>query len=248
MILDYKFLMYFRYIFLIIFSCCLTLSIHAQQLFSVGGTVYKKNYTDRIAQVQVTNSSRKLNTLTDNFGVFHIQAAMGDTLLFRKPDFTPEYFVISGTYDINVYMQPVYVLKEVTIQELSKKQELNDALNQYRKQGTYADGKPKALSFLASPLTGMYELLGKNPGRARRFKEYSKNELEHLEISKKYNRAIIKKLTNMPDNEIEDFISFYSPSYEIVKDWNEYDVITYINKSFKYFQENKANMKLQRLY
>lgn len=240
--------MFFRYIFLILFSCCFTLCVHAQQLFTIGGTVYKKNYTDKIAQVQVTNISKKLNTITDNFGVFHIQVAKGDTLLFRKPDFTPEYFVISGAYDINVYMQPVYVLNEVTVKEQSKKQELNDVLNQYRKQGTYADGKPKALSFLASPITGMYELFGKNPGRARRFKEYSRNELEHLEISKKYNKSVIKKLTNLPDNEIEDFMNAFSPSYEIVKDWNEYDVITYINNSFKYFQENKANMKLQRLY
>ena len=240
--------MYFRYTFLLLFSCCFTLCAHAQQLFTIGGSVYKKNYTDKIAQVQVTNISKKLNTLTDNFGVFHIQVAKGDTLLFKKPDFTPEYFVISGSYDINVYMQPVYVLNEVTVKEQSKKQELNDALNQYRKQGVYADGKPKALSFLASPITGMYELFGKNPGRARRFKEYSKNELEHLEISKKYNKSVIKKLTNMPDNEIEDFMSFYSPPYEIVKNWNEYDVITYINKNYKYFQENKANLKLQRLY
>ena len=240
--------MYFRYTFLILFCCCFALSIQAQQLFTIGGIVYKKNYTDRIAQVQVTNSTKKTNTLTDNFGVFHIQAATGDTLLFRKIDLTTQYFVISGAYDINIYMQPVYTLNEVTVKEQTKKQELNDVLNQYRKQGTYADGKPKAMSFLASPLTGMYELFGKNPGRARRFKEYSKNELEHLEISKKYNKGVVKKLTNLPDDEIEDFMNTFSPSYEIVKDWNEYDVITYINKSFKYFQENKANLKLQKLY
>ena len=240
--------MHFRYTFLILFSCCLTLCAHAQQLFTIGGTVYKKNYTDRIAQVQVTNSSKKTTAVTDNFGVFHIQAATGDTLLFRKFDLTPQYFVISGAYDINIYMQPVYKLNEVTVKEQTKKQELNDVLGQYRKQGTFADGKPKALSFLASPITGMYELFGKNPGRARRFKEYSKIELEHLEISKKYNKSVIKKLTNLPDNEIEDFMNAFSPSYETVKDWNEYDVITYINNSFKYFQENKANMKLQRLY
>ncbi len=240
--------MHFRYSFLIILCCCFTISTQAQQLFNINGIVYKKNFTDRIAQVQVTNSSRKTNTLTDNFGVFHIQAAKGDTLLFKKLDFTPEYFVISGSYDINVYMQPVYTLKEVTVKELSKRAELNEALNQYRKQGIYSDGKPKALSFLASPLTGMYELFGKDAAKARRFKEYSKNELEHLEVSKKYNKAVVKKITNMPDNEIDDFMSFYSPSYEIVKDWNEYDVITYINKSYKYFKENKANMKLQKLY
>lgn len=240
--------MYFRYIFLILLGCCFTLCAVAQQLFTISGTVYKKNYTDRIAQVQITNSNKQINAVSDNFGVFHIKAATGDTLLFRKSDFTTQYFVISGGYDINVYMQPVYMLNEATVREQTKKQELNDVLSQYRKQGVYADGKPKALSFLASPITGMYELFGKTPGRARRFKEYSKNELEHLEISKKYNRSVVKKLTNLPDDEIDDFMNAFSPSYEIVKDWNEYDVITYINSSFKYFKENKANLKLQKLY
>jgi hypothetical protein len=240
--------MYFRYIILIIFCCCFAFCASAQQLFNIGGTVYKKNYTDRIAQVQVTNTSKKTNTFTDNFGVFHIQAAAGDTLLFKKPDFTPEYFVIVGAYDINIYMQPVYTLDEVTVKDLTKRQELNEVLGQYRKQGTFYDGKPKALTFLASPLTGVYELFGKNPGRARRFKEYSKNELEQLEISKKYNKTIIKQLTKLPDTEIEDFMNAFSPSYEAVKEWNDYDIITYINRSFEYYKENKASMKLQRLY
>jgi hypothetical protein len=228
--------------------CCFTLLANAQQVFTVSGTVFKKNYTDKIAQVQVNNTTKKKYAVSDNFGVFHIQASIGDTLLFKKEDFATQFFVIAGAYDLNIYMQPIIRLAEVTIKEQTKKQELQEAMGQYRKQGVFADGKPKALSFLASPITGMYELFGKNPGRARRFKEYSKNELEHLEISKKYNKTIIKQLTNLPDNEIEDFMNAFSPSYETVKNWSDYDVITYIKTSFEYFKVNKNSMKLQRLY
>jgi hypothetical protein len=240
--------MHFRYTILIIFSCCFTFLASAQQLFTVGGTVYKKNYTDRIAQVQITNATKKTYTVSDNFGVFHIKASTGDTLVFKKEEFATQFAVIAGAYDINIYLQPNIRLAEVTIKEMSRKQELNEALGQYRKQGVFSDGKPKALSFLASPITGVYELFGKAPARARKFKEYSKNELEYLEISKKYNKTIVKQLTSLPDNEIEDFMNAFSPSYETVKGWSEYDVITYIKSSFEYYKVNKASMKMQRLY
>lgn len=240
--------MHLRPIILILLSCCFTLLANAQQVFTIAGVVYKKNFTDRIGQVQVTNSTKKTNTLSDNFGVFRIQASTGDTLLFKKPDFVTQFAVISGAYDINIYMQPIIQLNQVTIKEQSKKQELNEVMDQYRKQGTFSDGSPKALSFLASPITGLYELLGKNPARARRFKEYSKNELEHIEISKKYNKTIVKQLTNLPDDEIDDFMHAFSPSYETVKNWTDYDVITYVKNSFEYFKANKASLKLKKLY
>ncbi|MEO8886994.1 MAG: hypothetical protein ABI367_13090 [Mucilaginibacter sp.] len=240
--------MYFRGIFLFFFCSCITFCAGAQQLFTVSGTIYKKSYNERVAQVSITNTGRKTATTSNDQGVFHIQAAKGDTLLFKKDEFTTQFFVIFGEYDINIYMLPVIALKEVTIREQSRKQELNDALGQYRKQGSFYNGKPTALSFLSSPLTGMYELFGKGPKQARHFKQYSKDELEQLEINKKYNSAIVKQITNMPDEDIESFMHTFTPSYEEVKGWNDYDVINYIKKSYEYFQANKAQLKVEKLY
>src|SRR4051812_34165420 len=138
--------MYFRGIVLFVFCTCFTFCASAQQLLSISGIIYKKSYNERVAQANVTNPSRKLSAMSDNLGVFHIKAATGDTLLFKKEGFTTEYFVISGPYDINIYMRPVIVLKEVTVKEQSRKQEINEALGQYRKQGVF--GKPSVGSML----------------------------------------------------------------------------------------------------
>ncbi len=240
--------MYLRGIVLFFFCTLFTLCAAAQQLFTVSGIIYKKSYNERVAQVNVTNAARKLSAMSDNQGIFHIQAAKGDTLLFKKDEFTTEFFVISGTYDINVYMRPVIVLKEVTVREQSRKQELNDALNQYRKQGSFYDGKPTALSFLASPVTGVYELFGKTPNRARHFKEYTKNELEQLEINKKYNKTIVKQITKMPDEDLDGFMHTFTPAYEDVKEWTDYELINYIKKSYEYYKVNKNNLQPPKLY
>ncbi len=243
--------MYFRSTFLILFFSCIAFCADAQQLLKISGTIYKKSYNERVAEVTVTNTTRNLSAKSNNLGVFNIQAAKGDTLLFQKYEFTAQTFVISGPYDINIYMQPIIVLKDVTIREKSRRQELEETQDQYRKQGVFANGKkPKALQVLGSPLTGVYELFGKGPKQARHFAEYSKHELEQIEINKKYNKAAIKKLTPLPDEEIEDFMNYFSPSYAAVKEWNEYDLINYIRQSYDYYSKNKASLKLneKRLY
>lgn len=241
--------MYFRSILLMFLFSCVAICANAQQLLNISGIIYKKSYSERVAQVMVTNTTRKIMATSNNQGEFHIQAAKGDTLFFQKAEHTSQYYVISGPYDVNIYMQPNITLGEVTVREQSKKQELDDVLNQYRKQGTFTNGNnPKALSFLSSPLTGVYELLGAAPKRARHFKEYSKHELEQNEINKRYNKAVIKKLTPLPDNEIEDFMNYYSPSYQAIKEWNDYDLINYVRKSYEYYKDNKSTLKLKKLY
>jgi hypothetical protein len=238
--------MYFRSIVLFFFCSCITLCAAAQQLFTVSGTIYKKSYNERVAQTSITNMGRKTVATSDNQGVFHIQAAKGDTLLFKKENFTTQFFVIFGAYDINIYMLPVIALKEVTIKEQSRKQEINDALGQYRKQGVF--GKPSVGSMLNSPINAMYQAFGKAPGQARHFKEYTKNDLEQLEINKKYNKTIVKQITNMPDEDVESFMHTFTPSYADVKEWNDYDVINYIKRSYEYFKGNKDRLKIQKLY
>lgn len=243
--------MYFRSSLLILFFSCIAMHANAQQLLSISGTIYKKNYSERVAEATVTNISKKLLASSNNVGVFHIKAALGDTLLFQKKEFSSQTFVVSGAYDINIYMQPIIVLQDVIIREKTRKQELEETQDQYRKQGIFANGKkPKALSMLGSPLTGMYELFGKGPKQARHFAEYSKHELEQIEINKKYNKAAIKKLTPLPDEEIEDFMNYFSPSYAAVKEWNDYDLINYIRTSYEYYSKNKGALKLneKRLY
>ena len=243
--------MYFRSTLLILFFSCIAFCASAQQLLNIGGTIYKKNYNDKVADATVVNTSKKLNATSNNLGVFHIQAAKGDTLLFQKYDFSSQTFVVSGPYDINIYMQPIIALSDVTIREKTRKQELEETQDQYRKQGVFANGKkPGVLSVLGSPLTGMYELFGKGPKQARHFAEYSKNELQQIEINKKYNKAVIKKLTPLPDEEIEDFMNYFSPSYAAVKEWNDYDLIKYVRQSYDYYSKNKASLKLseKKLY
>jgi hypothetical protein len=240
----------YRRIWTLLLLCAgFAIDASAQQLFTVHGTVFKKNSPVTISFVAVSNVSQKSpELLSDYLGGFKIEAALGDTLLFRKADFTPQILVVLNRGDQSVYMQPVIHLEEVTIKETSKKQELLDALENYKKKGQYNSLHPGVLSVINSPISGLYDLFGKAPAQARKFQKFSQEEIERLEMSKRYNRTLVKKTTGMPDEDLELFMANFQPHYDDIKVWTDYDIITYIKRSYSYFKDNKEGYKLQKLY
>jgi hypothetical protein len=234
--------------FILTITCfCLLFKASAQQVFTIKGVVSKKLSSERVAQVLITNLRSRDIIVSDELGWFTVKAAIGDTLLFSKVEFTDQKIAITSSGDLPVYMQPVIKLAEVKIEGQTKKQEMSEVMGQYRSQGTFYDGKPPILSFLSSPITGLYELFGSTPGRARRFAAYSKGEVEYAEVRRRYNPAMVKRVTNADDSTVKKFMVYYTPSYEDLKGWNDYELIKHIRQSYNYYDKNKNNKKLDEL-
>lgn len=186
--------------------------------------------------------------ISDDLGWFAIKTSIGDTLLFSKDEYTPQKVVVLNNSDMPVYLQPVIRLSEVKILGQTKKQELNDIMSDYRKQGTFYSGKPPVLSFLTNPITGLYELFGKTPGRARRFANFSKGEAEQAEVNKRYNVNFVKQFTKLPtDSAARRFMNYYTPSFEDLKGWNDYDLIKHTQKSYEYYKNSSEKDRLEEL-
>jgi hypothetical protein len=236
-----------RYLILFLVCFCLVFKASAQQLFTINGVIFKKPGTERAAGILIKNLRNKDIIVSNEFGGFSIKAAEGDTLLFSKIGFTEQKMAITGKGDIVVYLQSVIKLGEVTIQGQTKRQELNEVMGQYRSQGTFYNGKPPLLSFLASPITGIYELFGTTPNRARRFAAYSKGELEYAEVQKRYTLALVKRATNTPDSIAKKFMEYYRPSFEDLKEWDDYELIRRIKRSYDYYDKTKDKERLQHI-
>jgi hypothetical protein len=238
----------FLFVFLINLLC-FAFFVSAQQT-TIKGVVYKRISSEKLAQVFITNMKTKGVAICDNLGGFSIMATVGDTLLFAKNGFTPQKQEASK-YGMVVYMQPEVQLGEVRVVGQTKKQELNEVMSDYRKQGTFYNGNPPALSMLTSPLTGIYELFGKTPGRAKRFAAFSKREGEAAEVDKRYNRLMVMRVTGLTENDsttVRKFMEYYRPSYEDLKTWADYDLIKKIKSQYEYFKKNGTKDNLQKLY
>ena len=215
---------------------------------SIQGVIYKKGASIRVAQALVTNKRTQTIMMSDELGIFSIPAATGDTLLVTKKSYGSEEVVVAGKNDIAIYLSPEIELKGLSVKAQTKQQELAEVMRSYRGKGVFFDGKPPALLFLVSPITGFYELFGKTPGQARHFATYAKNELQEAEVSHRYTKVLVKSSTGLTDDEeIRKFMDFYRPSFEDVKGWNDYELIQKVKKNFDYYQKNKNRIKVSPL-
>src|SRR5665213_1997217 len=94
-------------ILLLLIFFCLAIKVSGQPVFILKGVISKHLSTDRIAQVLIKNLRSNDIMESDDLGWFSIKAAIGDTLLFTKNDYTPQKIVIKNTGDLPVSMQPV---------------------------------------------------------------------------------------------------------------------------------------------
>ena len=242
-----------RYLFVILLFCCLPLLSRAQQQeFTVNGIVFVKNTSDRIAQATATNTRTQVIMMTDELGNFNIKAAKGDTLLFNKKGYGQQTLVINRSEDVVIYMQGIVVLPQVTINGgQSTKQQQNDVIDAYRSKGLYFDGKPPWWIFNpinGSPLTGLYELFSRDAKNERHFIKISKEESEAIEVNRRYTPKLVKQVTALPDTDVVKFMQQYTPSYEDLKTWNDYDLIKHIKRYQEYYAKHKEGIKSEQLY
>jgi hypothetical protein len=217
------------------FMLMCSLYTHAQE---AKGTTYRKISNDRLSMVKINNLKNHIVVLSDDLGNYTIKANKGDTLEFTKADFTVQKQEYEG-FAMVVYMQPGFKLGEVRIVGQTKRQELKEIMGAYKSQGTFYNGKPPVLSFLTNPITGVYELFGKTPGRAKRFANFAKRELEATEVDRRYNSTLVMRVTGLADSaEVSKFMSFWRPSYEDLKIWADYDLMKHIRTNYQYYKRN----------
>ena len=241
------YLMRLKIWFTLVFVFCGMAKIVAQQTFILKGVISKKQTVERVSQALVTNLHSKDIMMSDEIGWFSIKAAIGDTIMFTKVDFTEQKIVVTGTSDIGVYMQPIINLSEVVIKGQTKKQEIAEVMGQYRSQGTYYNGKPPVSTFLTNPLTGLYELFGKTPKDAKRFAAYSKNEEQYAEVRKRYNAKFVVRVCNTNDSLAKKFIEYYTIDYDDMKEMNDYELVKRVKEAFDYYIKNKDSMDIESI-
>lgn len=211
-------------------------SLFAQD-FSLGGAIFERGTTNRIAGAQVINKKTGVNVTSNDFGLFQIKAKVGDTLLVIKAGYTDAETAVVSDKDIIIYLNGGRTLKEVNIKGQSKRQELNDLKRDYRNKGSFYQGKPRFLAFLFKPLTAVYELFGRTPKNARRFGRFYETELQQTQIDGFFNEYLIQKNTDLKGASLEKFMLHYRPEYENAKNWAEYDAIKYIRDSYKKYTD-----------
>jgi hypothetical protein len=207
------------------------------QDFLLGGVVFEKGTSNRLTGSAIINKRTGYTVTSNDLGLFQIKAAVGDTLLAMKMNFSDAEVAVSSNKDILIYLTGSRMLKEVNISGQTKRQELDELKRDYKNKGSFHQGKPPFLSFIFTPLTAVYELFGRTPKNARRFGRYYETELQQTQIDGFFNEFLIQSNTDLKGKELEKFMLDYRPEYEKAKNWAQYDAIKYIRDSYKKYTD-----------
>jgi len=219
----------------------------SQLLQQINGITFNQKTSGRLAMVTVSNLNHYGIATSNDLGMFAIKVAPGDTLLFIKPGFSERKVLVTTINDVIAYLQPALQLNEVIVRGKTRQMEQKEVLETYRSKGIYYNGKPPVLSFFSSPATALYELFGKGPGRARHFAAQMKIENQQTEINRRYTFELVKRVTQLPDDEVQQFRLAYNPPYPEVLKWNDYEMIQFINRSFDGYNRAKTLPRLTPL-
>jgi len=209
----------------------------AQQ--SVRGVVLNSSNDSRIGDVEVRNLKTNARLVTNTLGLFNMVGELGDTLRIFKEGYNEQNLVLSSHDDLIVRLRPISTqLKTVNVYGQTNEQRMEEALEQFRKQGSYYDGKPPVLAYIFNPISALSEKFGKAGKRSRRFQDYMSYEQDQLVVDRKFNRSLITSLTKLEGEDLDNFVIIYRPSYERARNWNEYDVTNYVMEAFEQFESN----------
>ncbi|NGM63187.1 hypothetical protein G5B30_14855 [Sphingobacterium sp. SGG-5] len=224
-------------------------SLQAQQLPTISGLVMEKGTGTRLGDVNVINLRTNKSTRTNVYGVFYIEATIGDSLSVSKTGYGPLKTILYTTEDVLLEMQAGLQIETVVVSRRTREQQMEDILKDYEKKGIYNGGKNRVGTYLNSPATALYNLFGREAKNMKRFEKFMDREVEEMAVDRIFSKAAVSQATGLKGEELQNFMDLYRPSFGQVERWGQYDLLAYIDRSLKSWDEQgrPAPQKLPKL-
>lgn len=234
-----------KFLISIIVALMLSLSAFSQRIFS--GRIVDADTKDAVVKAYVENSSRHLSSETNQTGNFEIYAEPGDTLVFSSLGYYWAKHIVTNESNLIFHLAPqVYeigtVLKlfpynydELTRRVLAMKPvedtfKLNLEHEPFQQVNTHQAGQ---LNYtIDGALTALYNATNRHARNAVKAAELLNNKENILIINKKFNKAMVKEITNIPDEYFDRFITFCNFTDDFIVKTSDFQIIMAI--CFKY--------------
>jgi hypothetical protein len=222
----------------ILFFLFLPFAIHAQQM-KISGTAYDADSRNKLKLVFVNNLTQREVDHTGQKGDFNLTAELGDLIVFSCPGFQNDTLVLENMRPKLVLMKPsIIVLNEVVVSAKSRVTE--DVRSAYSSAYSYANTNILSQDGKVS----LGNAFSKQSQQKRAFRKFMDSELDEKLIDQKFNKDLVTSLTKVRGQVLEDFMSYYRPTYSQVNSMSEVDLRTYIVKSYNEYIKLPAEARI----
>ena len=248
--MKFKIQLLYKLFFVLILSVSIFLA-NAQEATLVRGYMMDESSFDAVplANILVKNSGAR--AISNRAGFFRVTILPTDSIFITAIGYNSKLLmgkeIITNNTDdtIRIYMRStVYKLKDVNVVYSNHKRDsiarlaaeyLKDdpLLNNYDRVLNRAKGN------IMSPLTAMYQAWSKEGQDMAHFEEFLQYAEKQKAVDRRLNKKVVKKVTNLPDEDLDAFMLFCRPDKDFVINAPDYDLYEAIKKCADDFNGKK---------
>ncbi len=242
--------------FLFVVSLFVTTVSFSQKIFS--GRIVDADTKEAVVKAYVENSTKHLICESNYDGRFEIFAEIGDTLVFSSIGYYWAKHIISEEKNLVFHLAPQiyeigtvlkmfpYSYEELTRKVLGMKPtddtlQINLEHEPFQQVNTHQAGQ---LNYtIDGALTALYNATNRHAKNAIKAAELLNHKENILIINKKFNKQMVKEMTNIPDDYFDKFITFCNFSDEFLLKTSEFQIIMAICFKYDCFTELYPELK-----
>ncbi|WP_461788984.1 hypothetical protein [Pedobacter sp.] len=220
---------------------------------AVPGFVVDKDTKLRLAKVYIYNSSIDEGFYNNTKGEFLANVKQGDTLFAALSGHAMDTVVYRGQSAIVFQLRSLGIrLKEVSIYGKAKTpQELyKSKLDEYKyklDKGSSKDLLNLGPGGVGLGIDAIYNLLSREGKNARQLQKILEKDYKEQVIDYRFRPDYVRALVNIKDENLQDFMAQYRPTYQFVLSASEYQFIQFVKNSYASYKRNPSMFRLPTL-
>lgn len=238
---------------ILLFSC---LKLSGQER-TVEGIVFDRDSKQRISRVYIYNLRKHTGFYNNIKGEFSTKVATGDTLIAAAEGYRVDTLTVRSQAALLFYLKQTSIhLREVTVTDTARhpRERLKQLKREYK--DIYRKGDPQDLLTIGGGngaggaglgIDALYSLLSKEGKNARYLQEIIERDYREMMINYRYTKSLVKNVTGLPDEKLEDFMQQYRPSYYFILEASDYSLISFIRDCYKQYLKDPSAYRLPPL-
>jgi hypothetical protein len=226
--------------FSLLITHCVTAQTHVEQVM-VRGTVYDITQKIPLSDVSVV-SKFGAHTRTDSLGDYQIIVFETDSICFSYLSKGTAWFSVKAmnvplSFDValKVYapdLPPIYITKGSYREDSLRNRQDYAKIFNYRKPRISTTMNPEdagaGVGFDLDAIIDMFHFDYNK--RQKGYQKFFEWEEQEKFIDHRFSKTLIKKLTDIKDEQMDDFIKQYRPTYEFMEGASDFELGLYIQK------------------
>ncbi len=226
----------------VLFLCLFLIALNGfSQDKTVAGIVFDKDSKDRIASVNIQNTTTKVAVYNNLKGEFKIKAKAGDQLIFSRQEFKSDTIIVQDGAALAIYLTRLAIqLKEVTVHDslLTPEQRLEATKQDYTKiygSLAYNDFLSTSSGGAGLSIDALWNSLSRSGRNAAKLREIIDNDYKQNVIDYRFNRNYVGNITGLKGDRLTAFMFRYRPGYYTTKTASEYEFVSMIRANLRRF-------------